>query len=176
VRRVALALAVVLLVATAIMVPPIFTPAVPKYDTVLIKQTDSIYTRDTLALTRWRIRYDSIRDTLRLTDTVRVKAALETADSALVTCSTAVVAGEARVAARDKAIDSLRRQITAGAIPTPRLSRFAQALYSPVSRDVDVTLGADLRLGKGFSAIVAANAVADTIWRGNIRVGFRKVF
>lgn len=62
---------------------------------------DTLYVRDTVALTKWRTRYNEVRDTVTLTDTVNVRNVLFIADSTIISCSNALETCEHRVALRD---------------------------------------------------------------------------
>ena len=64
------------------------------------------YRRDTVRVTRYAKSYYAIRDTLRLTDTVRVKEALVAADSAIKACSDVVLSCSRRAAYQDSIIAS----------------------------------------------------------------------
>jgi hypothetical protein len=83
--------------------------------------TDSVYTRDTLTLTRVRTRTDSVLlatvDTVIHMDTVRVlvEAEREACNAAVLTCEARVANRDARIAVLDSAIVEARR--------VPRLSK-----------------------------------------------------
>lgn len=67
-------------------------------------KADSFYAVDTIKLVRWKTNYVVSRDTLRLTDTVQVKAFIATADSTIKQCTQVVESCEHRVAFRDSII------------------------------------------------------------------------
>jgi hypothetical protein len=73
-----------------------------------IRVADSVYVTDTVRLTRVHNEYVSLRDTLRLTDTVQVRQFVHSADSTISTCRIALSSCDSRVAVRDALIKSLR--------------------------------------------------------------------
>lgn len=79
----------------------------------LVVMRDTLYVRDTIRLTRWRERWDSVRvtDTLVLHDIVYVPR--DAADSVISACYAVVRSCEARVAARDSLIVTLQEVIKA---------------------------------------------------------------
>jgi hypothetical protein len=60
---------------------------------------DTVYRADTLRLTRWRVRVDSLRDSLTLTDTVEVVRFIAVQDSTINACTAALTTCDQRVAA-----------------------------------------------------------------------------
>jgi len=60
---------------------------------------DTVYRADTLRLTRWRVRVDSLRDSLTITDTVEVVRFIAVQDSTIAACTAALGTCEQRVAA-----------------------------------------------------------------------------
>lgn len=77
-----------------------------------IRRTDSVFSRDTLTLTRVVRSQQTIRDTLltRLTDTVLVERFIAASDSTVRACRAAVESCSQRVAARDSLIAVLGQQ------------------------------------------------------------------
>lgn len=78
-----------------------------------VRVTDTLYLRDTLRFTRWRERWDSVRitDTVTIAEVVYVPRA--DADSVLSACYAVLRSCEARVAARDTLIQSLKAALKA---------------------------------------------------------------
>lgn len=73
------------------------------------RRVDTVYVRDTLRLTMWRTRLDTLRDSLTITDTVEVLRYIAVADSTIAACTDALRTCEARVAVRDERIVALER-------------------------------------------------------------------
>lgn len=65
---------------------------------------------DTLVFTRWKTKYDSLTDTLQITDTVWVKQFIATADSTITTCSNALASCEALQREKDALIRDLKKR------------------------------------------------------------------
>lgn len=94
------------------------------------RRTDSVYLRDTVTLTRWRTRYDSLVKVLpeTLFIPVPVQEVLHTADSTIRACSLALQTCEQRVADRDAritALDSLVRDLKR---PKPFFTRITKPI------------------------------------------------
>ena len=68
---------------------------------------DTAYVTDTVTLTRWRTRLDTMSVDKRITDTVWVKQYVQVAESTVVACSGALETCEKRVALRDSMITNL---------------------------------------------------------------------
>jgi hypothetical protein len=65
---------------------------------------DTVYDVDTVRFTRWRTKYDTLADSVRITDTVWVKEMIAVADSTVAACTDALRTCEVRVAYRDSII------------------------------------------------------------------------
>lgn len=88
----------------------------PEYQPVvdakmIVAKTDTIFVRDTIYATRWKVKYDSIRDTLNITDTVQVKEYVRVADSTIVSCQRALASCAVALKARDTVIVTQDRYI-----------------------------------------------------------------
>lgn len=113
---------------------------------------------DTLALTRWLTRWDSVKVPERLTDTVEVIRTIATADSTIRACREAVSSLAMSCAAKDTVIADQRQIIAAlrSASPVPARDRRLSlsitggygATYSngSVHTGPSVTMGGSLRL------------------------------
>ena len=73
---------------------------------------DTVYVKDTIRLKIYTQSYKTLRDTLRITDTVQVRATLALADSTINACSVALQTCETRVALRDQRIAVLDSLLT----------------------------------------------------------------
>jgi hypothetical protein len=128
--------------------------------------TDSVYTRDTLTLTRVRTRTDSIivtrRDTLIHRDTVRVLVEAErgACNAAVLTCEARVANRDARIAVLDSALVEARR--------VPRLSRNLY-IASDLSGGIFGGVEARVRLF-GLEGFGRYEMRADSL-AGSVRVG-----
>lgn len=109
-------------------------------DTVRVR--DIQYQRDTIRLTRWRDRWDSVR----VTDTVTVAQVVyvprTVADSVVSACYAVLRSCEARVAARDTLISTLRGALKAEQASRPSVVRVAldRALWAAVGVGIGAVL------------------------------------
>lgn len=141
---------------------PIVTPqqGVAKGQTIAAIQyaatIDTIYQRDTLRLIVPRTAYRTLRDTIRLTDSVAVRGALAVADT-VITLDSVALASAARVIVAERLVTArVRDELTLAqqlARP-PRVTTFAAALYDPMARVPLASVGAGIRLGGRLSLVV----------------------
>lgn len=109
-------------------------------DTVRVR--DIQYQRDTIRLTRWRDRWDSVR----VTDTVTVAQVVYVprpfADSVISACYAVLRSCEARVAVRDTLIQALRQTLAAEQAARPSLLRVAvdRAVWAAVGVGIGAVL------------------------------------
>ena len=79
---------------------------------------DTVYKTDTLRLTQWRTRYDTLVETRNIHDTVWVQEFIAVADTTIKLCTAALKTCEQRVALEAKRADMAERalkDVTAGA-------------------------------------------------------------
>lgn len=148
------------------------------------RKTDTLFRSDTVTLTKTRVAYKVLRDSLRITDTVLVAAALDAADSTIAACTRALQTCEVRVAQRDSIISLLQAQAKTTAklakVPARRFLPFAEGTYDPINRAAVPRAGVEIRLWWGVTAIAAAEYEL-TATRGErsparLLVGARKTF
>lgn len=82
-------------------------------DSLTAHRADSVVRVDTIRLVRWTRDYDTIRTTLRITDTVQVKQFVGVADSVVSSCRRAVSSLALSCAAKDTIIVRQRAIIAA---------------------------------------------------------------
>jgi hypothetical protein len=78
------------------------------HDTVVMHTRDTITLRETKTLTRLVTRYDTVRSTLTITDTIEVKQYIAVADSTIRQCKETVLAYALSCAAKDTVIATQR--------------------------------------------------------------------
>lgn len=98
-----------------------------------VYRTDTLFRRDTVRYRAAAGSYRTLRDTVRLTDTVQVKVALSRADTALARADTALAAAAVTLWARDSLAARLRDELAIARRPAPRLAGRALALYDPIT-------------------------------------------
>jgi hypothetical protein len=79
-----------------------------RHDTIEVVLRDSVVRRDTVHLTRTLAHYDTIRETLTITDTIAVRRFVLAADSTVKACRQTVTDLTLSCAAKDKVIHDLR--------------------------------------------------------------------
>lgn len=72
---------------------------------------DTVYRTDTLHLTKWRTRYDTLIETRDIHDTVWVQEFIAVADTAIKLCTAALRTCEQRVALQAKRADLAERKL-----------------------------------------------------------------
>ena len=122
--------------------------------------------RDTVKLNNVLNRYVTRRDTIlsRLTDTVRVREFVATADSTIAACRSVVTTCEQRVADRDSLLRIVGRQRIADRErftaelkrANPRVVPYVEGLYDPFNSTVTARAGLEMRLVGAIRLIGAA--------------------
>lgn len=97
----------------------------------VVLQRDTVFVHDTIAAAAARGDYAHARDTLRITDTVQVRATLAKADVALAKDAAALQSAAALVAGHVDVEAALRTELVIAQRPPPRFSGVGQALYDP---------------------------------------------
>ena len=122
---------------------------------------------DTVQILKWRTRYDTAL--VHLTDTVRVKEALATANTTIKTCRATLSACERLAAVEKQRGDSLARQVAdARKIRAPR---FTRNIYTASDITGGVYAGAEARLRVlGVEAFGRYEVRLDSM-AGTVRVG-----
>lgn len=116
-------------------------------------RVDSVFVHDTVRLTQWRTRFDTLQDTVlqHLTDTVKVREFVRVADSTIAACSAVVLTCEARVAARDSLI-AVQAAVIDAEHAKDRLPLFHVKLPSRTA-----SLGLGVALGFGASLLLGGH-------------------
>lgn len=122
-----------------------------------VYRTDTVFRRDTVRYRAAAAAYRTLRDTLRLTDTVQVGVALARADTALWRTDTALAAAAVTIAARDSLSARLRGELAIARRPAPRLTGRAVALYDPVAATPAASLEGTARVLGRLSLIARAD-------------------
>lgn len=99
-----------------------------------VYHTDTLFARDTVAHRVAVTSYRTLRDTLRLTDTVMVKQAFARADTAIVRGDSALASAVRRIHAGDSLTARVRDELAIALRPRaqPRWSVAVSALYDPL--------------------------------------------
>lgn len=100
-----------------------------RIDSLQAKRADSVVTVDTLRLVRWVKAYDTVRTTLRITDTVDVKRYVQTADSTIAACRQSVTSLTLSCAAKDSVIADLRAMNAVKIAPSARVPWHQKVLW-----------------------------------------------
>lgn len=122
-----------------------------------VYRTDSLFRRDTVVLSRALTRYREVTDTVRLTDTVWVKAALAAADTTIRACTAAVSSCSMALAARDSLAARIRDELKIARRPAPRLAGRAVALYEPLTATPAASIEGTARVLGRLSLIARAD-------------------
>ena len=99
-------------------------------DSVQVVRYDTLVLHDTVRLTRTLARYDTVRSTLNIRDTVAVAMYVKQADAAIAVCRETVAAFALSCAAKDTVISDLRATLALRLPDAPRLSWKARAGYA----------------------------------------------
>jgi hypothetical protein len=108
----------------------------------LAKGTDTVYVHDTLTLTKWQTKVKIQRESLIVTDTVKVKEFIAVQDSTIHACTQALNTCEKRVADRDAIIANLKKK--------PGAPRFGSIVVGPaliVTPNGNPTVGLGVTFG-----------------------------
>lgn len=105
-----------------------------------LARVDTVYKRDTIRLTREVTKYRSIRDTLKITDTVQVKEFVRQADSTIKACTEVVQTCEQKDSAHRIIEAGLRKQNDAlkSLLPTKTERFFTAAKWTLIGAAVGV--------------------------------------
>jgi hypothetical protein len=152
-----------------------------------IQRVDSVFTRDTVRLTKTVTRLHTVVDSLRITDTLTVREAVivSVADSVIRVCRETVTSCEARVSARDSLIRLLGEQRAADQrlaaarlrASNPRLLPYVEAGVDPLHHMTWTARGgAELRLFGPVRATVALQYSAAPLTTTTALVGARWTF
>lgn len=108
----------------------------------IVYRTDTLYKTDTLRLARWRTLWDSVRVTDTLVRDSVVYVPRDAADSVVSACYAVVRSCEARVAARDSLISSLRVSLKQAQAKDSKLKLWAdRALWFGAGLGVGAVVG-----------------------------------
>lgn len=122
--------------------------------TALAESLAGVYRIDTLRLTRWRVRWDSIR-VPGATDTIPVEIIVQAADSVILACTAALQTCEQRVAvatARGDSAQAAARAYAAAAAQWKKIARgplIRLALEGTVTPALDWQAAGDVTFGRG---------------------------
>lgn len=118
-----------------------------------VARTDTIYRHDTVAYRVAAASFRALRDTLRITDTVQVRTALNRAESALGRCDSTMVSGPATIRARDTLVVKVHDQLVIAERGTSRFGTRASALYDPIAKIPTAAVEGSFRITAKLSAI-----------------------
>jgi hypothetical protein len=141
-----------------------------------VYRTDTLFQRDTVRYRAASTSYRTLRDTLRLTDTLQVRVAIERADTALARADTALAAAAVTIGARDSLAARLRDELAIARRPAPRLAGRALVLYEPLTATPAASLEATVRLYGRLSAVARADQRVALGERLRVGVGIAVAF
>jgi hypothetical protein len=98
-------------------------------DSITERVAATVVTRDTVRLTQWVTRRDTLRTTLRLTDTIRVAQFIAVQDSTIHACREAVGSLTTLCQKKDTLIADLRAQLAVRVNAPPKASLSQRVLW-----------------------------------------------
>jgi hypothetical protein len=110
-------------------------------DSVAERAANVVVTRDTVVLQRWITKRDTLRTTLRLTDTVRVAQFIAVQDSTIHACREAVGSLTTLCQRKDSLIGDLRAQLAVRVSAPPQASKAQRVLWGLGGLAVGVVAG-----------------------------------
>ena len=127
-------------------------------DSVVAANADAVLLHDTVRVTVARVAYRTIRDSVRLTDTVWVRSALATADTVIALDSVAIADAGRAIEAHQAVESSLRTELTLALQPRtlPRFGTTISALYDPLGASPLVTAAVGFRVIGNVSLVGVA--------------------
>lgn len=129
-----------------------------RVDSVAAAQAETTFVHDTVTVTIARTAYRTLRDSLRLTDTVEVLRVLARADTALLVDSVAIVDAGRAIEAQRAVAGSLREELRLALIPKagPRFSTVLTGLYDPVNHAPLASAAVGVRVIGNWSLVAVA--------------------
>lgn len=110
-------------------------------DSIAGEVAAAVVTRDTITLSKWIVKRDTLRTTLKLTDTVRIREFIAVQDSVITSCREAVGSLTTLCQRKDTIISNLRAQLAVRISAPPKTSLSQRVLWGIGGLAVGVVAG-----------------------------------